>query len=215
MLKQKGFSLVEILVGLAAGSILLSALIALYVNTISSSNKLVATGKLEHSLNNTLSLMTAEIRRSGYYANALNDVFTGVNTNPFILSGVDINTPNTSCILFAYDAGNNGVLPALGASGSDGRFGFRLNNTAIEMRPRTLAGFSCNSDNWDALSDSNQVEITNLRFNINTNTQTVGSTSSLTTRSVDISISGRLISDNTITRTLTESVRIRNDKFIP
>jgi hypothetical protein len=60
------------------------------------------------------------------------------------------------------------------------------------------------------------VTITALTFTLTTQNTTTGlGTSALNMRSVDITLTGRLTSVPTITKTLTEHVRIRNDQFVP
>ena len=66
------------------------------------------------------------------------------------------------------------------------------------------------------MTNSNVINITALTFTLNTTTLTTGpGTRGVAIRSVDITLTGRLVNDATVTKTLTQHIRIRNDKFIP
>jgi type II secretory pathway component PulJ len=172
--------------------------------------------RLEEQLRSSMNKMVTDIRRAGYSAAAINSVHTGVNSNEFMVTGTsDLTIPSTSCILFTYDSDSNGILPALNTTTADKRFGFRLSGTTLQSRPLTDSSFSCNGGSWQDLTDSNVVEVTNLTFTAANSTVAVSGTATLLIRNVNISLTGRLVSDPTITRTITQAVRIRNDKYQP
>jgi type IV pilus assembly protein PilW len=214
---QSGFTLVELLIAVVINIILLAALIGVFSSNIANYNKVNRADMLNQQLENAIQLMTNDIRRAGYSANASNDIDTGQNNNPFMASATDISTPSSTCILFTYDAGNTGTLPSINASADDDRYGFRLNNNTLQARPPG-ATFACNAaaTNWENITDPNIVNITALSFTLNTTTVPVGQTANtIRLRSVDISITGQLVLDASISKTLTQHVRVRNDKFVP
>lgn len=215
---SRGFTFTELLVALTISALLFSLLIGVFIANLNHYHKSVNTNRLNQQLQSTLDLMTNDIRRAGYWANANGDVGTNQNNNPFMASATDI-TVNASknCILFTYDHGNTGTLPSISSSYDDDRYGYRLSNGAVQTRPPG-ASFSCTaaSSAWENVTDTNIINITDLTFTLNSSTVTTGpGVQGLTMRSVDISITGQLVSDSTIARTLTQHVRIRNDKFIP
>jgi prepilin peptidase dependent protein B len=212
----RGFTFVELLIALAINMILFVAIVGMLLSNLNHYNQSLKINRLNQELQSILNLMSNDIRRAGYWVNASNDVGTGQNNNPFVASGVDISIPNSSCILFAYDHDNNGTLASISSSVDDERYGFRLNSQAIQARPPGAA-FDCNAiaTAWENMTDTNIIQITNLTFTLTTNTITTGpGTQGISMRSVDVTITGRLASDNTITKTLTQHIRIRNDKFI-
>lgn len=219
MLKRKknsGFTLTELLVALAVSALLFTALCSIFIANIVHYLKVLNTNRLNQQLESVLALMSNDIRRAGYWANANGDVGLHQNNNPFMTSSTDIsvNAAN-NCILFTYDHANNGVLPAISSSADDDRYGFQLNNQTIQARPPGAA-FACGAGGWESITDTHVIQITALTFTLNTSTVTTGpGTKGLAMRSVDISLTGQLASDPTVTKTLTQHVRIRNDKFIP
>lgn len=217
--KQQGVFIIELLIGILVGIIVIAGSISAFIAISSSNRNTLETTRLVHELRTALSLIVHDSRRAGYFGQALNDMDTGTNTNPFMTAQTDIQTPTANCLLFSYDLNNDGVLPALNNAGGDERYGYRLNNSTIETRAIADPSFACDQGTWDALTNSNSVEITNLAFTLTPTAIDLDGagpvTSTINIRNLTISMSGRLAQDNTVVRTLTETVRIRNDKFIP
>ncbi|WP_131794236.1 prepilin-type N-terminal cleavage/methylation domain-containing protein [Fluoribacter gormanii] len=214
--KHKGYTLLEILIGIGIGLFLLGGSIAIYISLMRSFYSVMAVNRLDQQLRSAMNMMVIEIRRAGYSANAANDIGTGTITNPFIASANDIIVPVSSCILFTYDTDSNGTMPSLNSAGYDKRFGFRLSNNALQARAATDSFFDCNNGNWINLTDPNQIQVTNLSFNLIPTVITLSNgVSTLTIRNVTINLTGSLISDNSVSRTFTQVIRVRNDKFQP
>lgn len=213
-----GFTLPEVMVALVINAILFSAFLSIFIATLIHYEKVMSTSRLNQELQMALQLMTNDIRRAGYSSTASSDVGAGQNNNQFMASSVDVyvNAGN-NCILFSYDHNGNGSLPSISSSYDDERYGYRLNGNVVQARPPG-ASFSCgaSASEWENMTDPNVVKITALTFTLTTTTLATGpGATSLALRSVDISITGQLAADSSITKTLTQHVRIRNDKYIP
>ena len=214
--KYSGFTFIELLTALAINLILFGGLITIFLSNINHYRISINANRLNQQMQTAMLLMTNEIRRAGYWANSQNDIGTGVNNNPFITTGTDISvgTGNT-CILFTYDSNNDGSLPSISSSYDDERYGFRLSGQTLQARPFG-APFDCAAaaNTWENVTDSNIIQITSLSFTLNQSTIATGPGSkTLIIRSVDISMTGQLTSDNSVTKTITQHVRIMNDKF--
>jgi prepilin peptidase dependent protein B len=166
-----------------------------------------------------------------------------VQTNPFFDSTTngattDLAVYNTgSCIVYAYNYDNDSP-PVVDSSD---RLGFRLNNDGeLQMRSSGSSNEDCNYGTWESITEP-EVEITALAFTLTTatlnvtsmvndkdgddngngicdtgeacNTCTTGQ-ACLYVRNVAISLTGRLRDDNTVVQTITEQVRVRNDKYL-
>jgi len=216
--KLLGFTLAEFLVTLTINLILFTALITIFLYNINHYRKNLQVTRLNQQLHTALMIMSNDIRRAGYWAYASNDVGTGQNNNPFMSGGLDISVnASNDCILFAYDHNSDGALPEVNSSVDDERYGFRLSGQAIQARPPG-GGFACDSSgsSWENITDPNVIDITNLTFSLTTTTITTGpGVRGIAMRGVDVSVTGQLVNDSSITRTLTQHIRIRNDKFIP
>lgn len=216
--KQTGFTLVELMIALAVNMVVLIALISIFVSNLQQYRSIIGSNRLNQQLQNAMDIMSADIRRTGYWANAKNDLDLDQNNNPFMITGLDITVgAGNNCILFSYDHNNDGILPSISTSYDDERYGYRVNAQTLQTRPWG-ASFSCAAaaNAWENITDPNVIRITNLTFTLNTTTVATGpGTAGITIRSVDITLTGQLANDSTVTKTLTAHVRVRNDKFIP
>lgn len=214
--KQSGFTLPEMVIAIVVNIIVLSALVSIFVNNLKYYRAVINTNRLNQQLQTAMDMMSNDIRRAGYWANASNDLNLDQNNNPFMTNSTDVSVnASGNCILFTYDHNKNGLLPGITASSDDERYGYRLSNQILQSRPWG-ATFTCTASGWENITDPNVMLVTGLTFTLNTQTILTGpNTAGITIRSVDISMTGALANDSTTTKTVTAHVRIRNDKFIP
>ena len=203
------------MIALTLSALVMTVFIALYVASIKQYTKTLNTARLDQSLQASLRMMANDIRRAGFWGNAISDLSTNTNTNPFNTNDISINGAG-NCILLSYDQNGDGLLPAVGAGTDDERYGYRLSNNAIQARPNG-ASYLCTAaaNVWENITDPNSVQITALSFVKTDRMVTVVSPATMTVRNVVISVTGRLTADNTVTKTLSENVKIRNDKYTP
>lgn len=171
---NKGFTLVELLIGMVIGLTVLAGATYVYVTIVSSSASTLKASKLNTQVMSMMSIMVNDIRRAGYWS-----TFTETpSSNPFsqinntavtVLDSMASDTPITlgtnadgQCITFSYDQNENGVLDT-----DLEHFGYRLNAGNIEIRTAGAVsdGDSCASGTWSALSDDELYTITRLSFN--------------------------------------------------
>lgn len=241
--EQRGVTLIELMVGSTVGLIVLTGAIALYGNAIVGSTDNLGAAHLNQQLRASLSVISHDIRRAGYFGGEpWDEDFTA---NPFTDGGRDIQLgaftgePADSCVIYAYDLNGDaevGVggscdndpvtpLPAC-AAGTNGAnvelFGFRLRDGAVEMRRGGGDTLSCANHDWEDITDST-VEITSLQFTVTSSSINITNPalSSCSTgdscqfvRKVDIQIAGRLAGDHAVVQEVSDSVRIRNDRFV-
>lgn len=214
MLRYPGVTLIEMLVALVVGSIVLVSLTSFYVFVAHHSKRSLEIMRLDQELYLTMDIMSHDIRRAGYWANAQNDIGTGASTNSFMQTDTDLQvSSNNDCILFSYDDNSDGALPDLGAV-NDKRYGFRLNGNVIQYRV-VSGSFACDSTSgWEDLTDSNIINVTNLSFTANTDSLNLGGGDFLDKRNITISLTASLTDDATVTRTLSRQITVRNSKFI-
>lgn len=218
--KQRGSSLVELMIAMLASLVVLVGMITVTVTSLQSSRENLQIMRLDQELRAAMNMMINDIQRAGYWRDAQNDLQQNTNTNPFMAAGTDLSIPNASCILLTYDSNNDGALPAINTGTDDERYGFRLSGGAIQSRT-VSAPFSCAAaaNTWENLTDTNVVNIASLHFTTvpaaGYQVINMGGTATLTVREVQISMTGNLVGDAAISRTLVESVRVQNDKFAP
>lgn len=217
--KMLGFTFTELMIALALNALLFTVIITVFLNNLDHYKRMIKINRLDQELQVAMDVMSRDIRRAGFWGNARSDINSPTNNNPFVVTGTtDITTGlSGACILFTYDANADGTLAAISTLIDDEHYGYRLNGTTLQARPPGAA-YDCAaaSNAWENMTDTNLIQITALNFVINSITTTVGpGTKGIMMRTVDISITGRLASDNSITRTLTNTIKVRNDKFIP
>jgi len=211
-----GFTLVELLIALVINAILFTALMSIFIVNLTHYNSIINVNRLNQQLESSMQLMVSDIRRAGFWMNARNDIGTHQNNNPFMAAGIDLTIgASNTCILFAYDRNNNGSLPSVGSSSDDERYGYKLSGQSIQTRPWG-GSYNCTGTDWENVTDPNLVKVTALTFTLTTQSLPVmGTSSTISLRSIDITLTGQLTNDPTVTKTLTQHVRIRNDKFNP
>lgn len=214
--KIQGFTFVELMIAVVINTILLAALLGVLAANLNRYNQSIAQDTLNQQLQVAMNMMAGDIRRAGYWSSAKNDIGTSQNNNPFMASATDVSVSG-SCILFTYDHAGTGTLPSIAAGSDDDRYGFLLSNNTILTRPPG-ATYSCSpaAGNWENMTNPKVVKITALTFALSTTTVPAGSpVPYMALRTVTITITGQLQNYSTITKTLTEQVRIRNDKYVP
>lgn len=189
--------------------------------------------RLNQELRVVMDMMVRDIRRAGYWGDALS-----LGTNPFntganrLVVGSSGN-PNLGaagtggdCILYAYEEnGINGLQ-------DDEKRGFRLVDVGGigVVRTREAGGAATNNcsfsgANTESLTDDDTVDITDLTFTILSVCPLANSTGTVLLvtntaaaqyriiRTVQITLTGELRSDSSVSRTLQETVRVQNDEI--
>lgn len=213
---SRGLTLIELMVGMALGLVVVLAGTALYMAILSGNAQYLRETLLGQDMDSAMFLMSRDIRRAGYdgaAASAIGSGKFGPALDPFVgsVSGTNyfpIDTRTAGCILFSYDLDKDGMLqPATEV------FGFRLKDGVIQSRTGGAAmptGCDDTSNVWDNLTDEKSETITSLSFSLGqSNVAVDGRTVVL--RTVTIGMTGQLPEDAAAQRTLSGTVRVRND----
>lgn len=234
--RQRGVSLIELLVGLVVSLLIIAAAAATYLTTARTGRDAINSARLNVELRSAMDIMVEEIRRAGYSA-------VGGGTNPFnnlvAATYTDLTVTGGTCIEFAYDNDGDGLVDA------DEFFGFRVVNGAVQMRDRTAGGgviAACANGTWQPITDASVVTVAprggldyfvlsyqclNSRTDQTTAARcvagvatfddavTAGTTVDLIeTRSVAINVAGQLVSDAVMRMELGQDVLVRNHRIV-
>lgn len=249
---QTGLTITELMVTVALGMSVISSILLGYLATYTSSMNTLAGSKLSQELGTMMSVMVSEFRRIGYTSNITSPDFPTDNafsvanlTAMEVFDSVASNTQQAatgsgSCIVYAYDRDEDGVVDAAELGG------FRLNAGAVQMRTvgNTADPDTCATTNntWVDLTDPGFVTITELTFDlagsvcINTREPnevdddvdgTVDNAEeadcydevpaansgdiTVETRDIAITLTGELTNDAFVNMTLNQNVRVRNE----
>lgn len=240
MKNQSGFTLVEMMIALVLGLIVVGGGITLYGLAIRGGSDTIKSVRLNHDLDSVMLLMMNELRRAGYWAGAVDGA--DARNNPFTIGNSDIQILNGgNCILYTYDADGDENVDS-NASPDNEYYGFRLNGTAVQIRLTGTTTADCNDGTWETInvtSGSEQVQITGLQFSFDpiVNPSVPGVTKCLDkgtlisynstcaaaalasgtnaaeTRQINIVLGGQAANDPNVTKTLTDTVKVRNDRI--
>lgn len=215
MNRQRGISIVEILVALVAGLLVVGSVLAFTVSAVKSNAENIRATRLAQELRTAITLVTREVRRAGYNLNSVDTVGTSDFANEFgtiVLDG--------DCIVVSYDDEDIDLgVPADYPDPEESK-GFRRvvtgGNGVLEVNvqddpPDCDAGAG---GNWIEVTNPADVDVTAFtvaEVSETVETGTVGVDPSVTVRIFDITMSIALETDPTTIRTSRERIRVRAD----
>jgi type IV pilus assembly protein PilW len=213
-MRQRGLTLVELLVGVAIALLIAAAAATLFVAQLRESRALVLEARLMQDLRTATDLIARDLRRAGAWGSAVDGVWTAgaasAAANPYLALAPISAASDAVSFRYSRDAVENQVVD------SNEQFGFRLRNAAIEIQ--------LGAGNWQALTDAGTMQVTG--FTVTPAVRTLdlgdfcatpcpaGSTACpprLQVRSLAVEIVARLVADTRVARSLRHDVRLRND----
>jgi len=210
---EKGFSLIELMISIAVGMIVTASIGHLFGQTIKLNSSALVMTRLNQDLRATMSIMTSDIRRAGYWGQSELGINGGA-VNPFTQANNELSASEfagetaNSCITYTYDYNDDGFVD------NDEKRGFRLRNGILQM---AIQDADCSTNIfWEPVSDSNVTTITGLTFTPNLQSIDVDGdgNADMTIKEVEVILVGQLAADPGVNRTLLETVRVRNDSIM-
>jgi len=241
MKKQTGLTLIEIMIALLLSLIVIGGAISIYISTIKGSTDTMRSNRLNYDLDSTMQLVINDIRRAGYWGGAI--AGANSQNNPFMLAATNVQIPSSNCIVYTYDADadsnvganeyygfrltNNGVIEikltgTTTANCTEGTWepitisegGDQIEITRLEFSfdPITLPPLIGSSKclNTAILIDNTATPpnpLESLCTGIPTGNRAIE------TRQVNIALEAEMVNDDTVTKSISNSVRIRNDRI--
>ena len=212
---QRGLSIIELLIGTAVGMAVISGAALLTAKNLGGSRLVLAEARLNEDLRNAADLLTRDLRRAGYWGNAISGTIAQGGTsvtakNPY--SAASSPAVNTVSYGFSREASADDDKQADNES-----FGFRLQDNAVQMG---------SGKDWTDVTDKTSIKVT--RFSIAPTETTVslgqycatvcalGSATCPRMRihSFAVLIEGTSVRDPDIKRSLRSTVRVRNDEVV-
>lgn len=210
-MRQRGLSMVELLVGTAVGLVVVAASAKLLAGQVGEGRRLLLEARLMQDMRTAADLVTRDLRRAGHWGDAAAGLWRAGTSaqlaNPYAALPAAGAASDAITFAFSRDAAENHVVD------SNERFGFRLRNGTLEM----LLGAS----NWQALTDAGTLTVT--AFSITPVVQRrnlaaycpkacTGSTCpQQELRSLAVHLTGHALGDATLVRSARSEVRVRND----
>ncbi len=224
-----GVSLIELLVAMAISLVVSLAMITLMANTLGTGKQTIEMSRLTAELRTALQIMTRDVRRANYHGNYI-ACFANVNcrsdgsleagASSFIKAvtvGDSVGTDD--CLFFWFDRDSDGNITT-DATDYVGAFRRALVGGVgvIQMTLTTKTVANCTTGgNWFAISNPNIVDITDMTvsdaLSFTDTVSSAGATQSV--GKIGVSISGVLVKNNAVSKTVLDLVRIRNDIYAP
>lgn len=233
--RQRGLSMVELMIGLALGLFLVAGAVTAFVTHMSNSRTLLVEARLNQDLRAAADIVARDIRRAGYWAAAIKGTIvagtaTAGATNPY--QGI-ATTATQITYNFSRDAKRATPVVDNNALDTDEQFGFQLAGGKVQMK--------VNSTTWQDVTDPTVVTITGFAVtpaiipaidvrascskvcceaaevgvlaSCPVGSTTVAACPKVTVRRYSIVITGRAVSDPAMVRTLRTEARTRNESI--
>ncbi|HRQ64450.1 MAG TPA: hypothetical protein PKZ76_06250 [Xanthomonadaceae bacterium] len=223
----RGFSVVELMVALAASLVVVGSVLAFTVATVQSNAETIRATRLTQDIRVVMGLLTREIRRAGHDALAEQSIASNEPGNRFIAFEVN---EDGNCVLLAYNrrpaAGGAWNLDPAATPQQRELKGFRhvlVDGVGVieayasesDVASEDLPDCEDGSDLWRPITSARQIDITELNFDIALIERNVAGVD-ITVRQIGIDLAARLTTDPVVFRRVRESVRVRADEvFFP
>ena len=192
--KQRGLSLVELMVAMVIGMIVIGASLSVFIGILGANSTQMKISRLNHELRTAMTAVTRDLRRAGYN----NWTVAQLSTGDFTASGQLVPTMTVGTV------GSVEVSYDIDSNGGTERYGFQLVGNVLQAY--------VGAPGWTNVTDPNVIQITSFAITNRSPApiSPTGAVSTVTVPVYSIVITGRLTSDNTVVRTLQETVRLRN-----
>ena len=215
--RQAGFGLLEGTLGMAISLVVTAAMVAMMANSLSNTSRIVNMTKLSDDLRNTMQLMTRDVRRASYNADALlcygnDDCFSdGSVTLPGDIAISDDN----SCFTFELDRDHDGDSTENAVGGfrrvvDDGIGVIQMWTGGDDATP------DCDDDSdlWVEITNPNSMDISVFSVDDDLSYSEdigVGTTITQKVRKLRLNIQGQLTTDSDVRREVEDVISVRND----
>jgi hypothetical protein len=218
--RQRGATMMEVLIAMTISLVVTAAMIAMMSNTLGTTARIIHMTKLTDDMRVAMQMMTRDVRRSSYNANAMfcyANVDCGDDAGGPTLAGEIVINDAGSCFTFLTDRDHDGDSTENGAGGF--RRTVRNGVGVIEMWTGDNTP-DCADDagaaGWVEITDPEQMDVfafsvdDDLSYEediLNNGTQTI----TQRVRKIRMGMQGRLVLDDSITRHVEDVISVRND----
>lgn len=213
--RQRGLSLVELMVGIAVGLFIVAASTMLVSTQLAENRRLLVETQIQQDLRATADIITRELRRAGAWGNAVdsrNGIWSESTTSPVANINLALSIVSGSSAEVTFRSSRT-IYPARG---------FRLASGAIESR---LDG---DAETWQKLTDDATLNV--LAFDVAEQDEgtlqlpcpkmcpgvpeTTDCWPTVKLRTLVITLTGQAKSDPSVVRTVSSAVRLRSDDVV-
>jgi len=212
---ELGFSIIELMVGIALALLIAAAAAFLLASSVGENRRLLLEAQVTQDLRSAADLVTHQTRRAGHWSGAstlgLWSASASAVPNPYAAITPDAGASDMLALRYSQDANENNAV-----DGNE-QVAFRLRNGALEAQ--------LGEHTWQALTDASTLVVTRFHIQPTVRSSTLESACAcvdseactaplVQVRSVEIEISGQAANDASVLRTVRSTVRLRNDNVI-
>lgn len=218
--KQRGASLMEVLVAMTISLVVTASMVALLSNSLQSASRIVKMTKLSDDLRTAMQVMSRDVRRSNYTADAVycfGNPDCGTDGSVSLPGDVTIGISN-DCFTFLLDRDHDGDATENNAGGFR-----RITTNGVGLMQMWVGNSAPNcaaSDaNWANLTDPESMEITAFSVDDDLSYTEViydngfGLQTFQKVRKLRMTIDGRLLVDTDIHRSIADVIKLRNNIY--
>lgn len=210
MLKpRQGFSLIEILVAMAAGAVVMAAALSLFISLLSTTNTNLKLSRLNQEVQTISDMLSRDIQRAGYHPSAISAIALDqpAAAQQFTFSSTDDLYPTSDaahCIRLHFwepsaASGKQSVSRVYSYQASNGKLKLLIDNNASRTE---LLSKLCGIGN--RLVSSDEIDITELTFVL------IASSEQPHTRSLEMTLSAAYVDHSELSQTLYRRILLRN-----
>ena len=224
--RQAGASLMEVMVAMSISLVVTAAMIALMANSLSTTARIVKMTKLSDDLRVAMQMMTRDLRRSSFNAQAIQcHGNADCEADGSLTLADDVAIVGSDCFWFEMDRGFNGD------STDDEAGGFRRRSKIvgdsavgwIEMYTgdtQPTCDEPAGTGGWVAVTDPEDINITAfsvddaLSYTEEVLRDVYGNVVQQKVRKIRMNMQGQLVMDSTIVRRMEDIISVRNDLIL-
>jgi prepilin-type N-terminal cleavage/methylation domain-containing protein len=217
---ERGYTLIELMIGMLVGLIVLSGVIYALLISLSSSRNVLNSARLNQEISTINDLIVGEVKRAGYWPAS---TASAAAPSPY-QSGTEtaLSVVGTDCVLYSYDLDGDQLIE------DSERQGFKLATTAgvgvIQVRLTGTAMNDCSNGTWQGITDERFMDVTS--FSVTENAACLSSTTGVSVacgavsaayvsvRELSISMEAEVLSDRDWKGRFEDVVKVRNNEVI-
>lgn len=202
---EKGFSLVELMVGLTIGLLVLAGALQMYTTNFGANAASSKQARFEQTVQIVLDQMVSELRRAGYFTSNTINPIKELNLKYYYAQTVN---GSQSCITYSHSQPDLTIGASYNGRTYSGQkfYGFKLSNNIVFFFDDFTQPDCSTSTGWTALTDTSWIVVDTLTF-LN---HSPSSTGNLLDIRIVARASGLSVNGSNITQDKTVSVLVRN-----
>jgi prepilin-type N-terminal cleavage/methylation domain-containing protein len=228
--KQNGVTLMELLIAMAISLVVVAAMVALMANTLETGTRTIEMSRLTQEMRTTFQLMTRDVRRANYSAEAILcfgnvDCATDGTASPG--DDVTIDADN-DCFYFQVDRDHDGDVTndiyggfKLGSVSGVGTLEIWMDDDDTTPNCSSTSSSRCDLGEWCPITDPNVVDVTDfqVRNSYFGYTDVIlddgdGNQTLSKVRKIYLHMEAELVGNSDVSRVIEDVIRIRNDVII-